>query len=63
VQTTDAGGTITTEKAPPPSAARVAGAEAAGAEAAGVEAAGVELMIAELSLSTKFSSTGRCMTS
>jgi hypothetical protein len=32
VQTTDAGGTITTEEAPPPSAARVAGAEAAGVE-------------------------------
>ena len=33
MQTTDAGGTITTEKAPPTSAARVAGAEAAGVEA------------------------------
>jgi hypothetical protein len=32
VQTTDAGGTITTEKAPPTSAVRVAGAEAAGVE-------------------------------
>ena len=32
MQTTDAGGTITTEEAPPPSAARVAGAEAAGVE-------------------------------
>jgi hypothetical protein len=38
VQTTDGGGTITTEKAPPPSATRVAGAEAAGV---GVMIAGI----------------------